>query len=477
MHLAHCRTLFDLLGDGWDSDGRRPQWSTQMIRVLFFVLVMSIGRLAIASPEYDNAYAHVAIAKAIFDNGNAAPDLPDKPPQAIGPIAPTPLEETAATGDSHGQASETRSPTDGAGEISAIEAVLDMPPQTIGPIARRYREWSTSVPSMSIIPLREVPKSAIRPRRKVIVYTGEDAYGVGWCTVCNLRKREWGNGDAFTAIEWSTKKADGQQSYPAIRFQDDAGKWWFPSDNGATYHECVTVDEIGHYVNSVIPGAQESYAATGSAGSIQASTQIRATINFFRDRVGAGNIATLVWDRNGDSNLSLMAMKQWNAMMMFGADGRIEIGCPDARNLPMKEFAFGYRIRGSDIIADSDPVVFRGLADSLSISDHAAALAPIPVGLIGIDDALLWYEIVCMMRDIFSILHPSADVILGPQISASAVLRDDAIVVTFSKGLSLRFTWLFSFNLQVKSVTITDNNIHIEFTGSRFVRSRDFAVQ
>ncbi len=217
--------------------------------------------------------------------------------------------------------------------------------------------------------------------------------------------------------------------------------------------------------------------ANGVAGAIQASTQIRNTLDYFRRYVGEGNQTTLEWDCNRDGKMSLFAMGEWTAPLIFGTDGRIELAAPNAINLPVKQLAFAYRIRGSDVIVDGDPVALRGLADKLGTAKGSQIVGAMPVGIVGIDDMLLWYNVFSMFRDIFSLLHPSCDVVLPGQIIANATLNGDSLIVAFDKAPSVKLVWLFTFSLTVKRVTISQSNIHVEFSGSRWIKSRDFAVQ
>jgi hypothetical protein len=183
----------------------------------------------------------------------------------------------------------------------------------------------------------------------------------------------------------------------------------------------------------------------------------------------------MTWDRSA-AQLNLLATKEWTAKDLFGLSGRIQFDAPEAVNLPVKDIAFGYRLIGRDIKLDIEPITLPCLVDRIS-PNVPQATESTSFSLTGLDDALLLYNVFCMFRDLFSLLHPQADVILPDQIAASAVLNDDAIIVTFEKSPSVKLIALFSFNLGVKRAVITENNVHVEFNGSRLVKSRDFEVR
>jgi len=218
--------------------------------------------------------------------------------------------------------------------------------------------------------------------------------------------------------------------------------------------------------------------ATGLGGDIHASNQVRQALDYCRKFVGSGNRSSMDWSRNGSPALSLFAMGEWDAISIFGSDGRIQLDSPDAIGLPIKTLAFGYRIVGRDMIIDAEPVRFPGLADKLSLGGkHSQAVGATPYGIIGIDDALEVYWVVCMFKDIFALLRPSADLTLPNDVSGSAVLNDDALTIEFTKPPVIKLVWLFTFKLAVKKVVLTEKNVHVEFSGSRWIKSRDFVVK
>jgi hypothetical protein len=201
-------------------------------------------------------------------------------------------------------------------------------------------------------------------------------------------------------------------------------------------------------------------------------------MEYLRKYVGDGNRSTIQWDRNGSPALSLFAMDEWDAVGIFGTDGRIQLDSPNAIGLPTKSLGFGYRIVGRDVVLDADPVRFAGLADKLSLGGkHSQAVGATPAGIIGIDDALEVYWVICMFKDIFALLRPSADLTLPNEVTGSAVLNGDTLSVQFDKPPVVRLVWMFTFKLAVKRVVVTEKNVHVEFSGSRWIKSRDFAVK
>lgn len=219
------------------------------------------------------------------------------------------------------------------------------------------------------------------------------------------------------------------------------------------------------------------------AGAIQAGSQTQHMFDYFRQYIGEGNQSTFTWDRNGSDSINLLSKTDWTGKALFGTNGRIQLDSPRAINLPVKTFVFDYLIRGADVTLDAGPVTIPGLADRMTISEHPQAVGAGPVGLIGIDDLLLADQIFNLVKDIASLLWPTCDLQLPDQVMANAVLNGNVVTVTFDKGPSVCIKMLFRFQLKVTSVTFTPptdtahGNVHVEFTGSRFIRSRDFSIQ
>jgi hypothetical protein len=230
---------------------------------------------------------------------------------------------------------------------------------------------------------------------------------------------------------------------------------------------------------------QSSVTAVGRAGTIHAASQIRQLLSWFRDSIGEGVRAELRWDRSGTQSFPLLAKGDWSALALFGGYGHIQLSALGAKNLPVPSLGFGYRVDRDDITFDIDPVTMKGLASwlgpddgqtkSTSQSPNATTLRPntrVPeAGLITI------WTVFSIVRDLWSLLHPSCDLQLGGNVSAAAVLSGDELAIEFQQCPSIRFVALFTFHLSVKRVVITQSNVHVEFGGSRIIQSRDFEVQ
>lgn len=221
----------------------------------------------------------------------------------------------------------------------------------------------------------------------------------------------------------------------------------------------------------------QGITSAGSAGTIHGRRQIRQGIDHLRKYVGDGHTVTVIWERS-EARLNLLAGLNWETKDLWGMSGRIQLDAPTAIQLPVRSFSTGYQIVGRDVKLTPEPFVLIGLAELMGPkTNRVRASMPQPAQIAILDDSLLLYSVAQMLQAVFDLLHPSADFVIPDQLIATMTLTDDSIIVDFEKSPSVCLKWLFTFNLAVKRVEVSESNAHVDFTGSRIIKSRDFRVQ
>ena len=213
--------------------------------------------------------------------------------------------------------------------------------------------------------------------------------------------------------------------------------------------------------------------AAGPAGAIRGRHQIDQVLNWWRQHIGAGTRATFRWDRSGNAVFHLLARTDWSAKSVFGEAGRMELSAIGAADLPIESLGFAYRIIGSDLVFDVDPVRLPGLAARLGSEPASDVMTASPPQSIGI---LTLWSIASIVRDVCQILRPTCDLQLGGTVTGTAVLTDDTLSITFPEGPSIRIACLFQFLLKVERVDISGQSVRVLFGGSRLIRERTFSV-
>jgi hypothetical protein len=215
-------------------------------------------------------------------------------------------------------------------------------------------------------------------------------------------------------------------------------------------------------------------ARAGVAGNIHARTQIQEVLSWWRKSIGKEVDGSICWDRSGAQNFPLLADGDWSASAVFGMSGHFELSAKGAIGLPIDSIGFGYQIRGQDLLLDADPIILAGLAARLNPSVNQQAICSVPSKY---SDPLIAWNILSLVRSIYQLLHPSCDLHLPGQVSARANLIGDTLIVDFQQGPSITLVALFTFQLQVKRIEITETSVRVLFSGSRFVKERTFSVR
>lgn len=302
------------------------------------------------------------------------------------------------------------------------------------------------------------------------------------CNPCQRMHQINGNGDDRISYKYVNSPPPDVDEFINGRTVRRRGSWpmcvWRNGAGELTSHEgYITTDALFELMNKEKnnPPSRQSYAASGPGGTIHASSQIQSAMDYFRKYVGEGNSASMVWDRNGAGQISLLARQEWTAQAIFGTFGEIQLSAPSAIDLPFTEVGFKYKIVGRDLIIDADAIKLAGMVDKLGLSKVANATGP--YGIIGIDDALEIYWIFSAIRDIASILWPSVDLTLPGQIAADAMLSGDTLTVNFTQPPRVKISFLFRFDLGVRKVTIQPHKVTVDFSGSSWIKQRSFDVQ
>ncbi|MEI8019790.1 MAG: hypothetical protein WCH39_16415 [Schlesneria sp.] len=232
------------------------------------------------------------------------------------------------------------------------------------------------------------------------------------------------------------------------------------------------------------PSSAQHMATAGSAGVIHARSQIQSLFDWWRKEIGEGVTGSVNWDRTGAQTFPFLAQGDWSTLALFGKSGRIEVSAYGAKALPVDSLGFSYRVIGDDMSFDCEPVLVKGLAGRLGAGSKPGALkngtygtetendiVPAGFGLMGI------WTMTTVVRDIFALLNPTCDLQLGGNVAATGVLKSDTLSVDFQQSPSVKLVALFTFQLAVKRVEITEHSIRVFFSGSRLVKERTFQVQ
>jgi thiol-disulfide isomerase/thioredoxin len=230
-------------------------------------------------------------------------------------------------------------------------------------------------------------------------------------------------------------------------------------------------------------------AAAGFGGSIRARSQIENAIAMWIQHIGTTKPdgspikVTATLRRTGGQAFPLIHMKpeQWTFKNIFGSLGEFVIDAPGSK-LPVQPLLLGYRRAGNNLMLRGE-IMFDERRLGLPGDVLNPVSGPVMGGTFGevqpagFGPVTLW-TIVSVARDIISLLNPTCDLTMGGQVSATAYYdpKKKAIVIEFHDMVSIKLVALWTFDLSIKQIVLDPSNVHVEFTGSKLVKSRDFKV-
>ncbi len=238
----------------------------------------------------------------------------------------------------------------------------------------------------------------------------------------------------------------------------------------------------GHHHGQILPSEQtvavgsrrdrlEPSAPSAPAGAIQGREQIAAGLAWWRSHVGAGSVS-VEWTRNGAQLLPLLRRGTWTPQAIYGTSGTFAFTLTGATTnaLPVDQASLDYRLADGKLRLRGETSIDARLIGIDTTGPHAVGEAQ-PMSLV---DPMTILSVASM---VWGLLHPQADLTLPGAMSATAVMRGEELVVTFRDAPSLRLVMLFTFQLRVESIAISETKVVLSFSGSRWIKSRSFEVQ
>lgn len=314
------------------------------------------------------------------------------------------------------------------------------------------------------------------------------------CEPCRILKRRLPDGDERAKLTY-VMIGDDENGKPFGKPDEVSDAVWRAINKAASYHGmtvpfCLwlnakgeplyfvanggtTMDKIVSVVEKPTnkPPGKKKLAAVGLGGAIHDNGIVAVTMDWIDQHIGDGVEMIARMDRTGPQTISLLrAGKRWPFEDLFGLSGRFAVSAKGASNLPVDELAFTYLVDGKDLLITPSAVRIRGVVPNSGVPGSSA------VGEAVSDPITLSLTILSIAQTIWGILNPTADLRIGGTISATAVMQDGTLTIKFKDMPSIRFVMLFAFELGVKQVQITRENIHLDFSGSWLVKSRDFRI-
>lgn len=215
-----------------------------------------------------------------------------------------------------------------------------------------------------------------------------------------------------------------------------------------------------------------------SMGAINCKPYIDDLFEWHTKYVPMGCKGTFEWDRSGNQSFNLYGgtKTKLTVATVFGNAGQLRLAINYPPNfqgemLNIRELGLHYTVVDGNVKLDLDSITIYGLEEELN-SRLNNAEQPKQFALM-----TLW-TIISVIRDIWLVMHPTADLTVGGSLSASTQLIDqDTIQIDCGAAIRLKITILMKFDLAVKQITITKQHITVHFDGSRLIKQYTFDIK
>lgn len=332
-----------------------------------------------------------------------------------------------------------------------------------GPFGRVFAEDGEKRPSGEPLPLSI--DLGDRPAASSQQYQ-TTTYVADWCGPCHSMQNKNGNGDSRIVCEYVTSAPPRgvPESYPTTTWTDASGTLRYVS-GVKTLDQLVAAIERNNPPTPTVGSRQPA----ASAGVIHGRDRIIAALDFIRSRVGEGVPMRFEWGRTGAQSLPLLRGGEWTPLAIYGKSGEFRMSAAGAVNLPVNDVSLGYRIVDGKLRLRGETEIDAGVLDW---SKPATASSSKAVGV----DPMTVLTVISVLNGIWQMLHPTADITLGGNVSCEAVLNDGVLSIKFTQAPNIRIVAWFTFNLGVESVDISADRVRVGFSGSRWIKERTFEV-
>jgi len=356
--------------------------------------------------------------------------------------------------------------------VAVVEARIDAAQGPVLPDTPRQRK----APSIGAQPMRmelaDPAASTASGRYVVTAYTGPN------CKVyCKQAKAVWGDGDARVAIEWAEGalpefvrvKLPKDYNFPVLVWEL-AGRQTYSWPKQWKIYSLTEIAEMCHRTG----GTRESVAGAGPvAGVLHIGPQVEQMFTWWRGSIGEGVKATAEWDAARDKgSVSLLKNAEWSLPATYGNSGEFRLFAPGAK-LPITEASLRYRfVNGKLRVYGETELDPSFLELNRPPQDVAEIGAGEPVGF----GPMTILTVFSVLHGIWSITHPTCDVILPGHITCEAVLVGDNLSIKFTNAPSIRLVAWWEFNLGIQTVDINPQRVKVGLTGSRWFKSKTFQI-
>lgn len=295
------------------------------------------------------------------------------------------------------------------------------------------------------------------------------AYSGKSCRWCKQSHDLVGEGDERIDIDWTEDELPEyirvnlkrNYQFPVYVCDVEGDKVSWPQD-----WKIYNRDELYNIFTQAKPVKQKVYAATGSGGVIHGRDKVRKLFTWLDENVGKDVKIIIAWDRTGAQTFPFKSGTDWSANALLGRMGNFSLKANGAKNILFSEISTGYRfIDNTDDLELTPKIIIKSISTNKFSAEAPKKLDPITIT-----------TIISIGQILYQILNPKIDLQIPGNLEMEIIYTDQQLNVDFNRAPSIHVSAWFEFNLAVKRALLNLEKLHLDFTGSRWIKEREMNI-
>lgn len=296
------------------------------------------------------------------------------------------------------------------------------------------------------------------------------AYSGKSCKWCKQSYDLVGEGDERLVIDWTedplpdtvAKQLRPGYQFPVFVCEQEDGTLSYPR-----IWNLYNRDQLVSMFNSTKPLKVKTYEAHDLGGVMRGRDHIDQLFDWLDQNAGNDIKITLSWDRTGAQTFPFKSGTDWSTNALLGRMGYFGFKSEGVKSLPISELSTGYRyIDNTNDLELTPKIVIKNLGTNQFNSTQDVPKL----------DPLIITTVITAGQILYQILNPKIDLQLPGNIETEILYKDRKLQATFNRGPNVRITAWFEFNLAVKNAILDREKLRLEFSGSRWIKSREIKI-
>jgi len=299
-------------------------------------------------------------------------------------------------------------------------------------------------------------------RQIITAYSGKN------CKYCKQAYDLVGEGDDRFIIDWTEdelplhikRRLGPGYNFPVFVAELEDGSVIWPK-----FWALYDKDTLYRALSRPTATKNVTYAASGVGGVIHGKAQIQKSFKWIEKNIGDDVVISLDLKRTGAQTFPFKQGTDWSYKAFLGGMGEANLKINGAKNLMFSELSTSYKtFSDRDDLDLNTKIVIKNFGKNLT-SSQIEKLDPITISII--------FQ---TLNFLYQVINPKIDLQVPGDLSADIAFKGDKVDVEFKKMPYIHVSAWWNFNLGVKNISLTDSEAVLNFTGSRWIKSRKLTI-